>query len=254
MYQKCTDLWHTLSAAEQQTWESQARRQHMTGYSYYMSLCLRPNPGIYLPLAGGTMQGDIDMATAKLLNLSAPTADEEPSRKLDLATHATLSSGVHNAGSGNLIATDSDGIMTLPGQSGCAVYRATSYQSIPSATFTYVQLNGVDFDVQSEFDPVTTFRYTAKKSGLYIVSVYGYLRLIATSKFFGVYIVRNGVAIGSNGVNTDATWDANKANLTIPVALAIGNYVQFGIYHLDTVARNLQYGITNTGMGILKVA
>ncbi len=61
MYQKCADLWHTLSLAEQQTWESLARRQRMTGYSYYMSLCLRPNPGIYLPLAGGTMQGDVEM-------------------------------------------------------------------------------------------------------------------------------------------------------------------------------------------------
>jgi len=38
----------------------------MTGYAYYMSLCLRPNPGIYLPLAGGTMQGALDMASNQL--------------------------------------------------------------------------------------------------------------------------------------------------------------------------------------------
>lgn len=73
MYQKCTDLWHTLSAAEQQTWESLARPKHMTGYAYYMSLCLRPNPGIYLPLAGGVMTGNIDMDGNSILNAAPIT-------------------------------------------------------------------------------------------------------------------------------------------------------------------------------------
>ena len=95
MYQKCTDLWHTLSGSEKQTWEALARRQHMTGYNYYMSLCLKPNPGVYLPLAGGTMQGNIAMATNRILNLPAPVADEEPLRKIDGAGGAwTLVSAV----------------------------------------------------------------------------------------------------------------------------------------------------------------
>lgn len=83
MFQKCRDLWHTLSPAEQQTWESLARRDHMTGYAYYMSLCLRPNPGIYLPLAGGTMQGDIDMAGHRLKSLPTPAADDDSARAID---------------------------------------------------------------------------------------------------------------------------------------------------------------------------
>lgn len=83
MYQLCADLWHTLTPVEQATWETLARRQHMTGYAYYLSQCLRPNPGIYLPLAGGSMAGNIDMATKRILNLPAPVADEEPLRKID---------------------------------------------------------------------------------------------------------------------------------------------------------------------------
>jgi hypothetical protein len=98
----CTNLWHTLSDTEKATWESIARPFHMTGYAYYQSQCLRPNPGIYLPLAGGTMSGNIDMATKKILNLPAPVANEEPARKTDLTsaitTHSALTSGAHGAG------------------------------------------------------------------------------------------------------------------------------------------------------------
>lgn len=88
MYQACADLWHTLTAAEKATWESLARRQHMTGYAYYMSQCLRPNPGIYLPLAGGTMSGDIAMASHKITGLPAPTLNPDAATKayVDAAT------------------------------------------------------------------------------------------------------------------------------------------------------------------------
>jgi len=68
MYQLCADLWRTLTDAEKATWETLARRQHMTGYAYYLSQCLRPNPGIYLPLAGGTMSGNISMGANNITN------------------------------------------------------------------------------------------------------------------------------------------------------------------------------------------
>jgi hypothetical protein len=80
MFQMCVDLWHTLTKAEQAAWESAARRCKMTGYAYYMSQCLRPNPGIYLPLAGGSMAGNIDMQSNRITNLPPPIADEEPDK------------------------------------------------------------------------------------------------------------------------------------------------------------------------------
>lgn len=81
MYQKCAALWHTLSEAEQATWESLARPLHMTGFAYWQSQCLRPNPGIYLPLQGGAMSGDIDMAKNRLLKLPLPTDSQEAASK-----------------------------------------------------------------------------------------------------------------------------------------------------------------------------
>ena len=61
LYQKAVALWHSLDPTEHAAWESQARPLHMTGFAYFMSQALRPNPGIYLPLLGGTMEGDISM-------------------------------------------------------------------------------------------------------------------------------------------------------------------------------------------------
>ncbi len=87
MYQKCAALWHDLSAEERKDWESLGTARHMTGFAYWQSQCLRPNPGIYLPLQGGTMQGDIDMAGYKIEDLPDPSLDQDAATKayVDLA-------------------------------------------------------------------------------------------------------------------------------------------------------------------------
>jgi len=90
MYSKCVDLWHDLSDAEHQEWESLARPKHMSGYAWYLSQCLRPNPGIYLPLQGGTMSGDIDMAKNRLLKLPEPSHEQEPATKSYSDTHSKI--------------------------------------------------------------------------------------------------------------------------------------------------------------------
>lgn len=78
MYLKAVDLWHALSPLEKQSWESLARPFHMTGFAYFMSLALKPNPGLYLPLVGGIMAGDIDMSSNKITNLPAPGVANQP--------------------------------------------------------------------------------------------------------------------------------------------------------------------------------
>lgn len=81
MYKACTVLWHLLSDAEKQEWERNATPRHMIGYAWFMSQCLRPNPGIYLPLAGGTMKGDVDMDGNKITGLPVPTLDPDAATK-----------------------------------------------------------------------------------------------------------------------------------------------------------------------------
>lgn len=175
MYQKCTDLWHTLSAAEQQTWHSLANRLHMTGYAYYMSLCLRPNPGIYLPLAGGTMQGIIDMATNKITALPAPTADEEPTRKVDLATHTALQTAVHG----------------LKGQVGFSVYQ-TSDQNVPRGTTVILQWHVKEWDVGGYFD-LANNRFLPLVAGKYLIFGGGHIRSAAAGYELLLGVRKNGV-------------------------------------------------------------
>ena len=68
IFQMAVDWWHQLSSAEQAEWEALARPRHMTGYALFLSTALKPNPGIYLPLIGGAMKGDIDMANHYIFN------------------------------------------------------------------------------------------------------------------------------------------------------------------------------------------
>ena len=95
MYLKAVALWNALSAAEKQEWESLARPKHMTGFAWFMSQCLKPNPGIYLPLQGGTMQGNIDMAKNRLLKLPLPTDAQEALRLAELTAHIAIAAAHH---------------------------------------------------------------------------------------------------------------------------------------------------------------
>lgn len=92
MYQKAVALWHALSAAEKLTWEATGTVRHMTGFAWFMSQCLKPNPGLYLPLQGGTMTGEIIMGGEVISDLPDPAnpqdADTQAAR--DAAITAAL--------------------------------------------------------------------------------------------------------------------------------------------------------------------
>jgi hypothetical protein len=92
MYQLAITLWHDLPGAEKKAWESVATPHHMTGYAYFLSQALRPNPGIYLPLAGGTMSGPINMSSQKINTLATPTADADAATKKYVDDHVPASS------------------------------------------------------------------------------------------------------------------------------------------------------------------
>lgn len=94
MYQKAVALWHALSPAEKQEWESLARPKHMTGFAWFVSQALKPNPGLYLPLQGGTMSGDIAMAGNKVTGLAAAVAAGEAVRYNEYLAH-TINKKAH---------------------------------------------------------------------------------------------------------------------------------------------------------------
>lgn len=77
MYQKAVALWHGLSPAEKVSWESAGTEKHMTGFAWFMSQCLKPNPGLYLPLQGGTMTGEIIMSDEAISELPDPVNPQD---------------------------------------------------------------------------------------------------------------------------------------------------------------------------------
>lgn len=118
MYQKAVDLWHLLSPEEKTDWERGGTARHMTGFAWFMSQCLKPNPGIYLPLQGGSMQGDIDMTTHSITDLPPPTEDHEPARKQELDTHAANKSAHHSNTMALIFIIDGSGSAITIGEKG----------------------------------------------------------------------------------------------------------------------------------------
>lgn len=166
----------------------------MTGYAWYLSQCLRPNPGIYLPLAGGTMQGAIDMAGNKIEDLPDPAANQEADTQA--ARNAAIA--IHGAGHITIIPTSyasiGQGVWTFaPETSGLLqlrqinpsqtngdniswnVYLAKGTYTIKLCTYTHSNAPIIDIDIDGtevfSFDlyaAVGTFNVFQTQAGIVI--------------------------------------------------------------------------------------
>ena len=207
MFEKCSLLWHTLSAAEKAVWETLARSRHMTGYALWQSQCLRPNPGVYLPLAGGTMQGDIDMDFNGVTNMSDPAGAQDADTKAarDAAITAALATP------------------------GCRVYSSVNI-SIPNSATTFINFDGERYDNDNIHETVThPERLTCQHAGKYLV--------FATIRFdtnaAGLRAVRPSWN-GSTQIADHSELPPAAAACRIAVAtvweLAVGDYVRCGVF------------------------
>jgi len=207
MYQKCAALWHTLSDAEQAEWNALASTRHMTGFAYWQSQCLRPNPGIYLPLQGGTMTGAIQMNGQHIHGLPLPVHVQDVWRRQDfqdfcLPFHLTEGARVyHNIG-----------------------------QGIPNDTPTFLVFNSELYDTDGIHDNVTNnSRLTCKTAGKYVIT----LTLSWSTSPFGyraISVFLNGVlalAYHSTPVNPGVF----RQSIATIYDLAVGDYVEASGFH-----------------------
>ena len=223
MFQMCRDLWHTLSQSEKAAWESLARPFHMTGYSYYLSQCLRPNPGIYLPLAGGTMQGAINMDTNRITDLPAPGANSDPARKTELDAHAALTSGVHG------LLGNYSFLVTL-----------SSNQSIPTGVATKVSFNSTYFDHGSRFN-TSLNRWVAPFNCLLFTSVVLYLSPLSfSSEHWRIYLYQSGFLFRRlHRYYVDSF--PNTLTFPLLLSLATNAYIEIYVYHDSSAASETVY-------------
>lgn len=180
MWQLAASLWHQLSAAEQEEWERQATLRHMTGYAWYMSQALRPNPGIYLPLAGGTMSGDIDMDGHEIEDLPAPDQDGDAARKAyvdtftplaTLAAHAAAITDTHGVGDSiidSIFARNAAIAAAALGQ-GARARRNVSQSMANGGPYVAISFTHTDYDNDGMWDPGDPTRLTVQTAGIYLV-------------------------------------------------------------------------------------
>lgn len=207
MYQKAVALWHALSAAEKEEWESSARPKHMTGFAWFMSQALKPNPGLYLPLQGGTMSGDIDMAKNRLLKLPLPTDSQEP---LTLAYFtANIAPYLYNE--------------------GARAYHNAS-QAIPDDTLTVLAFNSEIYDTDAIHHlTVNNSRLTCKTAGKYLILFSGAWTGIAGGVRQVNLRLNGAINIGVYG--SDGDLNHQYFFVSSIYNLAVTDYVEILVYH-----------------------
>ncbi len=217
MYLKAVALWHGLSTAEQQDWESQASRRHMTGFAWFMSQALKPNPGLYLPLQGGTMSGDIDMDKNRLLKLPAPADSQEALRLSEYTTN--IAPYLYNE--------------------GARAYHNAN-QNIPNLTPTVLALNNERYDTDTIHDNITNNSYlTCKTAGKYVIIANIRWNSNPTG-YRTIWIRLNGATVlGLTQINAVQTGTLEIILATI-YPLAVTDYVEVLAYHNRGSAQTVQ--------------
>lgn len=114
-------------------------------------------------------------------------------------------------------------------------------QSIPASTITKVQFNSEAFDIRSEYDNTTNFRWTCQIPGIYSVKAQVRFGTITAGKQVQLFLRKNNVDFAyfqdnSIGADQAVSVDSN-------VQCAVGDYLEAFFQHNDTVARDLT-GVT----------
>ncbi|MBA7566889.1 hypothetical protein ES708_08588 [subsurface metagenome] len=215
MYQKAVALWHALSAAEKQEWESLARPKHMTGFAWFVSQALKPNPGLYLPLQGGKMQGDIDMDKNPIRSLRKPVDDQEPVTKKYFEENLPVGGYTE----------------------GCKVYHSVS-QSIPNEAFAYLTFDREDYDKDEMHDPaVNPERITIKTAGIYLIVFHGHWNTNANGSR-SVYFRRNASIIFESRQEAEPA-GRTTSNITTICSLSVGEYIRVQVWQASGNALNI---------------
>ena len=117
-------------------------------------------------------------------------------------------------------------------QSRARAYRSTA-QTIATATWTKVQLNSESYDVLSEFDNVTNYRWTANANGYYQINASLAINMTTAGRQISIDIRKNGTGglyfqDWVNSVNS-VPFLGTSTNLY----LLAGDYLEMWVYQGD---------------------
>jgi hypothetical protein len=128
-------------------------------------------------------------------------------------------------------------------------FRNTSVQSINSATFTKVQLNGESYDPGNNFDSVTNFRFVAPVTGYYMVTgAVGYATSTDVKRYIAsIYVNGSEVAEGGMQASTSATLEPAVSDI---ILLTATDYVELYTFQESGGAQNINNGTQYTYLSI----
>ena len=148
---------------------------------------------------------------------------------------------------------EDDGILTYAKQSAVMAKRQTSYQSLPASVWTKVELNGVDFDIQGEFDYTTNYRFTAKRAGIYIAAGNVYVVNMPDASQVNVGIYKNGTRIAMTTSFCSVTGKDLVPFIITAVQLNADDYLELWTTQNSGSTKNIHYGPGLTVMSVVKV-
>lgn len=124
--------------------------------------------------------------------------------------------------------------------SKCSVYRNAT-QAISTSTWTKVQLNTEDYDIDGEFDSTTNYRFQPDVNGYYNVKVAAAIVDIADRNFMNVFIYKNGsLWKGTTVYTSHVTGSSLRLSFSCDIYLETTDYIELWVYHDHGSNRNIE--------------
>jgi len=136
-------------------------------------------------------------------------------------------------------------------------YRNSSAQVISNDISTKVQLNAETFDVDSEFDIATNYRFTAKTAGYYLVTgQIGYLySSTVDGKRYSCIIRKNNATAAENCCQSaSSAQNYLRCNVSDIIYLGVNDYVELFTSHTSGVNASIANGSDITFLAVHKLS
>ena len=144
------------------------------------------------------------------------------------------------------------GIIDFPKQSGCRVYPSATL-TVPHNTDTKIHMDTEDWDTQNEFDSTTNYRFTATKSGKYLLYLFGAYSDLSDQDKFGLHFYKNGSKVIDPLMCMAATTADDTFSVRMIISLEANDYVEFGTRQLAGSDKTLRNGLNYCYGEIIKI-
>jgi len=156
--------------------------------------------------------------------------------------------------SGETVALASGASQTMAVNTPSFFARLSSDQSVPTTTFTKVEVDTEQFDTDGTYDNSTNYRFTPGVAGKYLISVNLFLESMSDGKTFRADIFKNGSSYMVGRTNSSKAGNTNSVNFTILDTASATDYYEMYVYHDE--GSNLNVGGSadrRTSFGAIKI-